>query len=235
MAIEATGNEISVPRRADPYTNPLSREFGFRRRRFAQVERLIQAVLNERGRARILDLGGTESYWLIGEEFLRRNGHRLEIVLVNTEAQKPAATALFRHVQASASDPALFRGERFDLVHSNSVIEHVGDWEEMRLFAANTRRLADRYYVQTPNYWFPFEPHFRTVGFQYLPAALRTWMLTRMPLGFFRRVPVWEEAREVIDHNRLISARQVAALFPDAAISRERVFGLSKSIIAVRG
>lgn len=235
MQTQAALDAGAAPRRADPYQNRTSLEFGFRRKRFAEVERLIGAALAERGRARIVDLGGTQAYWLIGEDFIRRNSHRLEIVLVNTEAEHAAGPGPFRHLQASATDPMLFAGERFDLVHSNSVVEHVGTWEDMRRFAANVRRLAPRYYVQTPNFWFPFEPHFRTLGFQYLPAWMRTWLVTRMPLGFFQRIPSWSEARDVIDHHRLLSARQMASLFPDAALRREKLAGFSKSLIAVRG
>ncbi len=62
------------------------------------------------------------------------------------------------------------------------------------MFADNVRRLAPRYYVQTPNYWFPFEPHFRTVGFQYLPERLRVMMLRRFALGFFQKFTSDEDA-----------------------------------------
>lgn len=220
--------------RSDPYTNRQSIEFGFRARRFAQVQKLIQSILDEQGHAEILDLGGTETYWLVGEEFIRSNRDRLHITMVNTERQKVGQSALFTSVTGSATDPRLFAGRRFDLVHSNSVIEHVGRWQDMQAFAANTRRLAPRYYMQTPNYWFAYEPHFRFPGFQYLPERVRAEMIMRFRLGFFSRVGSLEEARDIIEHHRLVSTRQVRKLFPDARIAHEKVFGLNKSIIAVR-
>ncbi|MDN2564796.1 class I SAM-dependent methyltransferase [Aquibium sp. A9E412] len=226
--------ETVGPRRPDPYTDTQSREFGFRARRFAHVRRLIEAVLDERGEADIVDLGGTETYWLIGADFMRAHRHRLRVTLVNTEAQTLDDSGLFDAVQASAADPALFSGRRFDLVHSNSVIEHVGDWRAMQAFAANARRLAPRYYVQTPNYWFPFEPHFRFAGFQYLPKRLRVALLMRFALGFFRRIPTRAEADEIIFHHRLLSTREMAGLFPDGRVLHERFAGLNKSIIAMR-
>lgn len=222
------------PVRTDPYRNRQSLEFGFRAKRFQDVRRLIEAVLAEKGHAEILDLGGTETYWLVGDEFIRDNRNRLHFTIVNTELQDIDQTALFSFQHASATDPALFAGRRFDLVHSNSVIEHVGIWPDMQGFAANTRRLAPRYYVQTPNYWFPFEPHFRTPFFQYLPERLRAALIMRRALGFFPRIEDRAEAEDIIYHHRLLSTRQMARLFPDAAVSHEKFLRLNKSIVAIR-
>jgi len=227
--------ELALPVKADPYANRESLEFGFRAKRFEHVRRLIEAILTERGACEILDLGGTETYWKIGEEFVQRNRARLSITLVNTEAENVSDTELFTAIQGSATDPALFGGRSFDLVHSNSVVEHVGRWPDMCAFAANVRRLAPRYYVQTPNYWFPYEPHFRFPGFQYLPEWARREMIMRFSLGFFRRIEDRNEARNIIEHHRLLSKRQMARLFPDANVTFEKVMGLNKSILAVKG
>ncbi len=228
------GSAIAEKPVRNPYTDRTSLEFKFRARRFAKVQALIEDALAERGEARILDLGGTETYWLIGEDFIQKNRDRIKITLVNLEQAPIRDTALFLSVAGSATDQELFAGEQFDLVHSNSVIEHVGDWEQMVRFAANTKRLAPRYYVQTPNYWFPYEPHFRFPGFQYLPRTLRIALLQRFSLGFFERVEQREEARDIIAHHCLVSTRQMRSLFDDAEISHEKVAGLKKSIIAVR-
>lgn len=224
----------AIPRRADPYRDKTSLEFRFRARRFEQIQRMIQDILDENGSAHILDLGGTETYWLIGEEFIQDNRDRLQITMVNTEAQILKQPGLFTCVRHSATDPALFREQAFDLVHSNSVVEHVGIWKDMTMFADNVRRLAPRYYVQTPNYWFPFEPHFRTVGFQYLPERVRVMMLRRFALGFFQKFTSDEDAWNTVWHHRLISTRQMRKLFPDAMITHEKVLHLNKSIVAVR-
>lgn len=233
MSIAATDGAVVV----DPYADQRSIESGFRRNRFKHILALIDQALADNDSIDILDLGGRELYWDIGAEALAERAGRVRIHLVNlpSDLQKITNTELFLSYTGDAADPRLLSGQQFDLVHSNSVIEHVGDWEQIKRFAANVRRLGTRYFVQTPNFWFPLEPHFRTPGFQWLPAAVRARMLQRRRLGFYERQPDYDEARNIIDSVHLLRRGQMATLFPDAEIHMERVFGLPKSIMAWRG
>ncbi|WP_193791513.1 class I SAM-dependent methyltransferase [Notoacmeibacter marinus] len=218
----------------DPYRDPTSLEYRFRRARFRHIQQMIEAILRERRQARIIDLGGTEQYWDIGRDFLDAYRPRIHITLVNPEVFPIRDESLFASMKGDATDAKLMEDETFDLAHSNSVIEHVGQMPDMERFAANMARLGQRYYMQTPNYWFPLEPHFRVPCFQYLPQAVRVAMLQRMKLGFFRPLPDYDDARAVIEHHRLLSMRQVRTLFPDANFEYEWVYGLRKSILAMR-
>lgn len=228
--------DIAVPVQParDPYKNSKSVEFSFRAKRFEEIRRIIQKILDEKGHAEVLDLGGSEKYWLIGSDFIRANRNRLKFTIINPEVQETTDPSLFSFMVGDACDLKLFDGRRFDFVHSNSVIEHVGDAEKISRFARNTRRLGDRYYMQTPDYWFPYEPHFRFPGFQWLPVSVRALLMTKMRLGFFARQKSFQEAKDHVDSIRLLTVSQVRALFPDAAIKHERVVGLSKSIMAIK-
>jgi SAM-dependent methyltransferase len=230
---EHAANETRI---RSPNTDRASLILKLRAHRFAKVRELIEDALEERGQARILDLGGIETCWHIGEDFLSEHRGRLKITLVNLpdEARPVRDSALFTAIRADVTSPTLLPGEHFDLVHAHSVIEHVGSWDRMVQFAKNVKRLGKRYYVQTPNYWFPYEPHFRAPGFQYLPESLRIALIRRFALGFFKRIESYEEARDIIRRHHIISTRQVRRLFNDAEISHERVMGLKKSIIAIR-
>jgi hypothetical protein len=222
----------------DPYKDRKSIEFSFRAKRFAHIQKLIEAALAEKPegeKVEILDLGGSEKYWLIGEAFIEANRDRLHFTLINPEKQEEKDTETFTFLVGDATDPALFAGRTFDVVHSNSVIEHVGDWTAITRFAENTRRLGKRYYMQTPNYWFPYEPHFRFIGFQWLPVPARIWLMTKMRLGFFPRQETADEARFHVESIRLLTTGQVRKLFPDAQIEFEKIVGLAKSILAIRG
>lgn len=217
----------------DLYKDRRSIEFHFRVRRFAHIRKLLEAALAEKEHVEILDLGGSEKYWLIGEDFINQHRSRLHFTIVNVEDQEKMDSDLFTFTIGDGCDANLFKGRTFDIVHSNSVIEHVGDSKKIKQFADTIRRLGNRYFMQTPDYWFPYEPHFRFIGFQYLPINLRAYLLNKMQLGFFARELSREKAHAHVEAVRLLSKKDVAMLFPKARIERERILGFSKSIMAI--
>jgi SAM-dependent methyltransferase len=111
------------------------------------------------------------------------------------------------------------------VVFSSSVIEHVPK-DQQQQFASEIRRVGRRYFVQTPNRHFPIEPHYQFPLFQFLPRRVQRALNRRFTLGWQPKGE-WEEIN-------LLSARELKRLFPDAEIHRERVFGLTKSLMAVR-
>ena len=106
-------------------SNPKSLATRFRRARSARVRQLIETIHAERGACRILDLGGEPQYWtLFDRPFLDAKG--VSILLVNPTPQT-VDDPMFTTLVGDACDLPQLQSGRFDLVHSNSVIEHVGD------------------------------------------------------------------------------------------------------------
>ena len=204
----------------------------FRRRRFRFVAALIRRALNERGKCDILDIGGTEYYWRIAGDLVDSDG--LTVTLVNLDSA-PVGRANFTSVSGDACDLSEYSDQSFDIVHANSVIEHVGDSERMRAMADEVRRVGRAYYIQTPYYWFPIEPHFRAVGFHWLPASIRARWIMAVNLGFREKAKDFQSALREVESVRLINQRQLRTLFPDAEIKREWLPPFVKSIMAVRG
>src|SRR5687767_9846671 len=101
----------------------------------------------------ILDVGGTETNWALIEP-------RPKVVLVNVEPRENLPSQFSQVVADGCQLP--FRTNSFELVFSNSVIEHVGDRERQKGFAEEIARVGRRFFVQTPSRTFPFEPHFLT-------------------------------------------------------------------------
>jgi SAM-dependent methyltransferase len=118
-----------------------------------------------------------------------------------------------------------FGDGEFPVAFSSSVIEHIPK-DLQPAFAAEIRRVGRRYFVQTPNRYFPIEPHYQLPLFQFLPERTRRALNRRFTLGWRERGS-WEEAN-------LLSAGDLRRLFPDAEIHREKLFGLTKSLMAVR-
>ena len=117
----------------------------------------------------------------------------------------------------------------FDLVFSNSVIEHVGGPRHRRGFAETVHKLAPHHWVQTPYRYFPLEPHLIFPGFQFLPPASKVRIATHWPLSHIRGRADVDPVQYVMDHE-LLTITEMQALFPRSVILRERVGGIVKSL-----
>jgi hypothetical protein len=197
-----------------------------RRRRLAWFHALIAPLPRP---LRILDVGGTQAFWNNSAA-----GYGVEILLLNRE---PAAVSgpPFSSVGGDARAMPEFADAEFDVVFSNSVIEHVGGLEDQRQMAKEIQRVGRRFFVQTPNRRFPVEPHTVFPLFQFLPLAVRISLVRRFQLGWIPRTLDARAARESVSSIRLLTRAEVTELFPGATIHRERLCGLTKSFVACGG
>jgi SAM-dependent methyltransferase len=199
-----------------------------RRARFSLFLSLLHSL---DGQVEILDIGGTQEFWTLmtGED-----PGNVRVTLLNIEHQ-PVTSPKFISAAGDARSMPQFADKSFDVVFSNSVIEHVGSYEDQRRMAGEVLRTGKRYFVQTPNRRFPLEPHFLFPFFQYLPSWARARMVHRFDMGCYKRIPDYAEAKAVVDSIQLLSRRRFAALFPDARMHVERLAGLPKSFVAYGG
>lgn len=157
------------------------------------------------------------------------------VTLLNLQRLKVSEPG-FDAVEGDARDLSRYSDGAFDVVFSNSVIEHLGpSFEDQRKMANEIRRVGKRYFVQTPNRYFPIEPHFLMPGFQFWPVRLRTWVASHFNVGWYNRFPDADSARREVESISLLSESQVRRLFPEARIYKERTLGLTKSFIAYFG
>lgn len=218
--------------------SPRSLSYKMRSRRDVALRSLIENISVQKGGVKIIDLGGSLDYWRrVGFKFLQRN--RGAITLVNLDPTELTADDtpenLFESRQADACNLSEFDDASFDLAHSNSVIEHVGSWSNMKAFAKELRRVGESYYVQTPYFWFPIDPHFYALPmFHWMPHSMRLKLLNRLALAHAGKIASVDMANEVIEHTRLLDTSQFDFLFPDATLKFERFIGLPKSMIATR-
>lgn len=225
---------MKLYRRLLDYRDPNSLGSRLRRRRAHLLENAIQAAAQRLGgKIQLIDIGGTETYWqILSPGFLE--GYVEQIVLINMERSDVADNRLFAMTVADACNLQRFSDNSFDFVHSNSVIEHVGEWERMISFAKEVRRLAPAHFIQTPYFWFPFEPHFGVPFFHWFPEQIRMGLALRYSLGHYHRCETVDEAVRYVQHARLLDARQLQYLFPDSLIHREKLGFMTKSLIAIK-
>ncbi|HKT68374.1 MAG TPA: methyltransferase domain-containing protein [Terriglobales bacterium] len=116
----------------------------------------------------------------------------------------------------------------FDIVFSNSTIEHVAD---QAAFAREAMRVGKAYWIQTPNKWFPVEPHLLCPFIHWLPRHLQRPLMPITPWGLMVK-PNAGCCDAFQDSLHLLDARRLQRLFPGCRLIREMFGGITKSLIA---
>ena len=206
----------------------------FRSRRIQPFLELIEYYYDAQGHVQIVDIGGERNYWnIVPNAFLKE--HNVHITIINLPGQnKQRDDETFTFVDGDACDLANVSDNQFDIAHSNSVIEHVGDWRHMKQYGNEIQRVAKSFFIQTPSYWFPIEPHFLRPFFHWLPKPLRVAWVRKSAIGHFDKAETIDEAVMAVESARLLDKKMFAALFPSADIICERFLFFTKSYIAVK-
>jgi len=219
---------IGNPRRADSLTSRL------RRKRLSHFNEMLNDFYDKYGCVNIIDIGGTRQYWnILPERWLVEK--KITITIVNLPGSTfPESEDHFQYVAGDGCSLDFCQDREFHIAHSNAVIEHVGDWERMKQFAREVSRVAERYFVQTPNFWFPIEPHCMIPFFHWLPEPLRVLLIMHFNLGNWSRQESVSAAVAQVNSAHLLDKRMFTELFDGAKLVKERFLLLTKSFIAVR-
>jgi len=177
-------------------------------RRRQVVDRFLARMSPIPDEATLLDVGGPGLATVLLAPYFRT------VVTLNlnpgalSPSHVPAAESFVKIIGDGRVLP--LRDKGVDLVLCDNVIEHVS--EQVREgFVTELRRVAKRgFFITTPNYWFPFEPHYHMPLFQFLPPRSREWLLRRASFGFVT------DPSEVIS---LLSRRDLQRLLPHATVS----------------
>jgi Methyltransferase domain len=201
----------------------------FRRKRMKKFYR----ALNITATTKVLDVGGLPFIWQIGEEV---GLPRVESITC-LNIYDIDRTTLPSNVEWIIGDGCNlpFADGEFDVVFSNSVIEHLGTIEAQRAFAKEIARVGKSYWVQTPDPRFFMETHYLSPFVHWLPKSLlrriarytTTWGLVMRPT----RQQIDERLKEI----RLIKAKEFRGMFPSAEIINERWIGMPKALVAKFG
>lgn len=207
--------------------NPNSLGNKFRKHRFQYFENLLQTNFEGKFPVKILDIGGMVHFWK--DQDLLKSG-KVEIIMLNLSAEEVQIKGL-SSMAGDATDLSQFADGSFDLVFSNSVIEHLYTWENQQKMAREAMRVGKKYFIQTPNRHFFLEAHYALPFAQYLPKKLTYFLLTKTKLS---RGSKWDQkdAQQYLDEIRLLTLEEMKSLFPGAKIYKEKFFGMDKSFTA---
>lgn len=206
----------------------------FRAARGRRLQKHIFQISERLGRKiRVLDIGGRPNYWEnVGVSEVER------ITLLNLDdyefegfVSSAIGSDLFTNTMGDARDLSGYGNKSIDLVHSNSVIEHVGTWGDMQSMAREMLRVGIAGWVQTPAWEFPVEPHFHVPFMHWLGRPGASRMLTLSHFPYYRRADV-DTRRRFVEEINLVSHREFEALFPSTSIYVERFMLLPKSFTA---
>jgi predicted SAM-dependent methyltransferase len=207
--------------------NPNSLGNRFRKQRFQFFENLLKSNFEGKFPVKILDIGGMVHFWK-DQDLLK--SCKVEIIMLNLSAEEVQIKGL-SSMAGDATDLSQFADGSFDLVFSNSVIEHLYTWENQQKMAKEAMRVGKKFFVHTPNRHFFMEAHYALPFVQYLPKNLTRFLLTKTNLS---RGAQWDpkEAQQYLDEIRLLTYSEMKTLFPGAKIYNEKFFGMNKSFSA---
>lgn len=208
------------------FTNSYKQQkaLSFRQKRF---KLFLSLLVNLEKPIKILDLGGTKIFW---ESMNFIPDHNVEIVLLNLKKEEQISPG-FISLKGSATDLSRFNDNSFDIVFSNSVIEHLYNFENQKKMAKEVIRVGKLYFIQCPNKFFFIEPHFNLPFFQFYPFWMKKIIMKNTKIVRGRKYNTNEVVRA---HNeiQLLSYSDLLTLFPNSTIFKENFLGLTKSFIA---
>ena len=188
-----------------------------RKRRMALFLELMQPT----SRMKILDLGGQPDIWDCVELPLNITCLNLPGIARRHYRSHHQIT----YMEGNACSMPYFQPGDFDLVFSNSVIEHVGDHHKRLQFANEVRRLSDKYWIQTPSKYFPIEAHCGMPFWWFYPMPLRSYFLKKWK----KKLPAWAD---MIETTSVVSASELRDILPGCNIKYERLLFVPKSLVS---
>jgi hypothetical protein len=196
----------------------------FRRKRMHRFEKILQIA----DHLKVLDVGGTQFNW----QFIKSH---CSVTIVNLE--KPGEWDASKNnftFEAGDGTKLPYHTKSFDVVYSNSVIEHLGTLDHQRAFANECTRVGKCIWVQTPSKYFPIEPHLITPCIHWLPVRWQAKLMRNFTVWGLITRPTKEYIDNFLKERRLLSYGEMKTLFHSCRIMKERFFFITKSYIAIR-
>jgi len=199
----------------------------FRVKRFAIFLGFLKKIKMEN--PKIIDIGGTCNYWELMNTHHRKNFKPI-IVNISKDCLK---NYICNGIKGDGKSLLFIKDKSLDVAYSNSMIEHLLSFEEQSEMARNINRIAKNYFLQTPAFVFPLEPHFLFPFFHWLPRKVRMLLVSKFKLGWFERCKNKMEAEKLVDSIRIMKKKEIKQIFGNVEIITERFFFIPKSYMVM--
>jgi hypothetical protein len=216
---------LKILRKLASSNNSEKRSSKFRRKRFNIFQNLVAQSGKEQ--PTILDVGGTQVYWEQLNSFCKTDVSPI-ITNILIECLKKGK---YPGIVGDGKILSYIKDNTLDIVYSNSVIEHFSSFKEQSEMAENIRRVAKYFFVQTPAFVFPLEPHFLFPFFHWLPKKVRIWFVQNFNLGWYQKCQSYFEAEELVASIRILKKKELKELFEDSTVITERFLFIPKSYL----
>lgn len=186
---------------------------------------------------RILDLGGTASFWL---KHVPVNDDNYKITLINNHHVDKTNIGYSHSIpwiiekHADARDSSEWDLDNHDLIFSNSFLEHLESFADQLELASKIDSSQYPYFIQIPNKYFPVDPHFPSPFvpfFSCYPKTIQAVLLTINRFGSGAKSKTYNSAKKRLKYYNPLGLKDARELFPSGIIIKEKTFGLCRSVL----
>ncbi len=176
---------------------------------------------------KILDIGGTNYFW---DLWLKKIPIPIDLTILNISQE---VTKGYKSIILDANELYKLENLDYDVVFSNSLIEHLTTYENQIKFAETVQRISKKHFIQTPAFIFPLEPHFLFPFFHLFSRNIRVFLVQHLNLGWYKKQKNKREAEKLVDEIRILKKNELKDMFPNSEIITEKIFFITKSYIVV--
>lgn len=198
---------------------------------------LFYEIMKPTWQEKVLDVGAEISpYCNRGLQLIDSYPWKEKITAINTSTEHiKLIKKHYPEIEAIVADTRAlpWPDKYFDVVYSNAVIEHVGDFNRQKQMAAEIMRVGKRWFVATPNRWYPFEFHMRLPFVTWLPWHGYLWAGSIISYSHVQKKYVFTGKKS--NSIRLMTARELKKYFPTSRIIKQRVTFMPETLIVVGG
>jgi SAM-dependent methyltransferase len=189
-----------------------------------EISIFMEGISSKGNPVNILDVGGTEDFWI---RMGLAGDNNYQITILNLVVIKTH----YSNLESVIGDARkiCFKDHGFDFIFSHSVIEHVGDFDNQSSMAHEIQRVGENFFLQTPNRYFPLEPHFIFPFFQFFPINVKIFLLCHFNLGHYRKTDNKTQALNSINEIRLLNKEELKYLFPKSKIINVKILFFTSS------